>query len=1468
MSKTRPLGIAVFGHAVPESLARQLATGRFVGVPVKTLQTELSGSPLTATIVRAQVSKLRDEWPRHDILMLAGDVVFPEFALSRLDTARASVSAGVVLSPLCGQCSALNPLPPGHALSADNATLDLALAQLAPGSLVPVETFQTNCSVWTPGAETVSAPPSFALANCFVDRPASRWEGVAIPQDTRELAPENGLADLRARLQQLSPTGQLPPIEPRFPGHDGQPVYLHVLHGWGGGAEQFVLDFTRTRPNEHHLLLRSHGDIGRKTYGEAMSLALITQLGVSELGSWPLAPMIADTDLQHVAYTARLQHVVDVYGVSRVLVSSLIGHSLDALRLARPTVFISHDYYPFWPVLHQNFDDPSLDHSAASLQTALNQCEHPFAAHNAEYWIALRQALCDTLQSHAIKGVVPSFGVARNLQRIVPALPTPTRIEHGQWRFADAQPVTGQRNRQLRILVLGRINGGKGEWLLKRVLPHLGAKYSIWLIGCGREGMQFFGQRNVHVLLNYERSELPRLLASVQPDLALMPVTVAESFSFTLSELWSLGIVPVASRMGSLAERIRDQETGVLFDPDPESLLQTIDVIDANRDVLERIRRDISKQPIRDLEAMRQDYDALFGATSEAMFGVAPGNPPTGDLLQAMSERYLRETAQRLHWQTQAERFAAESKRRAEWGFELDRQLGKLTGERDIALATIAEKDRAIEDRGHWVEFLEAERDRLAELLSAEQQQLQDAHAGWSKEVDRLEAERSRFERDLNAVYQSTSWKLTRPMRFLISRARALRSRLGYAFSRTLGNWRRLRGYWQRHGASAALERARQEFAGTEPALQPILPAAPQAVSAADLRFPEHSSAPDVSIIIPVYNKFAYTAACLASLQQEGARLAFEVIVVDDGSSDETEASLKSVPGLRYHRNAQNLGFVGACNAGAELARGTYLVFLNNDTVVRPGWLDALIDPFTKHERVGLVGAKLVYPDGRLQEAGGIIFADGSGWNYGRFGDPSNPAFNYVREVDYCSGAAIAITRELFRTLGCFDQRYAPAYYEDTDLAFKVREHGLRVLYQPASTVIHFEGITSGTDTSSGTKRYQVINQAKFLERWQSVLPNQPKPGSEIDFAKEHRIKGRILVIDATTPEPDKDSGSVRLVNLLKSMVELGYKPTFFAENRLFLAGYSDALQALGVEVLHGNWLDPIDLLRTQGNRFQAVLVSRHYVLQPLLKLIRDYAPRARLIFDTVDLHYLRERRAAEVEQKLELLRAAAKTQLSELRLIRASDVTLVVSPVEKALLAKEVPDARVEVLSNVHEVAGRGPRFDQRHDLYFVGGFQHTPNVDAVQWFVQSIWPLIVPELPGVRFHIVGSRMPDSIRALASDTIVVAGFVPTMTPYLNDFRLSVAPLRYGAGVKGKVNQSMAHGQPVVATTMAAEGMNLQHEVDVLIADDANAFAEAVVRLYRDEVLWERLAANGLANIEQHFSTDTAKLTLKNLLPT
>jgi GT2 family glycosyltransferase/glycosyltransferase involved in cell wall biosynthesis len=620
---------------------------------------------------------------------------------------------------------------------------------------------------------------------------------------------------------------------------------------------------------------------------------------------------------------------------------------------------------------------------------------------------------------------------------------------------------------------------------------------------------------------------------------------------------------------------------------------------------------------------------------------------------------------------------------------------------------------------------------------------------------------------------------------------------------------------------------------------------------------PRPSQNPDVSIIVPVFNELAHTLACIHSLLEMESNWSFEIIVADDASTDETAWVMKRLSAVKHVRGETNRGFIANCNAGAATARGRYVAFLNNDTIVLPGWLDELVETAERDQSIGLVGSKLVFGDGRLQEAGGIIWRDGSAWNYGRGQDPQRPEYSYLRDVDYISGASIMLPTSLWRELGGFDEWYDIAYGEDSDLAFRVRKHGRRVVLQPLSALLHFEGITSGTDVRTGVKSYQITNGRKLFERWKSVMATHRPPGEEPVLERERDVKKRLLVVDAVTPAPDEDAGSLTCFEIMRAFQANGFKVNFLPWSNLFFdPKHTRALQRIGIEAIYQPYYaSQEEYLRQSGDLFDIILLFRNEVSFPAIELIFQYAPRAKILYHVSDLHFLREARQAELEGSDQ--RLVRRTQAREIYSVIASNLTIVHSDYEKEILAKSAPESAVYVFPWILDTKPVEKGFDERAGIAFLGGYGHPPNIDAVLYFVEKIWPKIHAARPDISFYVYGSRAPQEIFELDGKmNIHVIGYLDDLNDCFGNIRVSVAPLRYGAGLKGKVAMAMAYGVPVVATSCAAEGMRLRDDENILVRDNEDDFAEAVLQLYDDKQLWNRLSAASLSYIDQGYSTE------------
>lgn len=634
------------------------------------------------------------------------------------------------------------------------------------------------------------------------------------------------------------------------------------------------------------------------------------------------------------------------------------------------------------------------------------------------------------------------------------------------------------------------------------------------------------------------------------------------------------------------------------------------------------------------------------------------------------------------------------------------------------------------------------------------------------------------------------------------------------------------------------------------------------------LAFPD-PEAPDVTVVVPAHNKFEVTYHCLVGLLFAHNRASFEVVLVDDGSSDETREAERFLSGVRVVRHEKALGFVDACNAGAALARGRYVAFLNNDTEPTAGWLDELIRTFIEFDGVGLAGSKLVYGDGRLQEAGGLIWRTGNPSLVGRKGNAEDPRYNYLRQTDYVSGAAVLLPLELWREVGGFSPEFAPGYFEDTDLAMKVRAAGKRVVYVPTSTVIHFEGQSAGVDLTSGMKRFQEVNRPKFKRKWGTALLGHGAEKQNPDREKDRGVAFRVLFIDQRIPQLDSDAGSYAAFQEIRLLQACGAKVTFLPRNLAWMDRHTLALQRIGVECLHAPFvLDFQAYVASHAGDYDVIYVNRYRIAEQLLGAIREAAPRAKVVLNLADLHFLRELREAEAKSPGYSFEGARRTRTAELAVIRGVDLTLSYTDVETAVIQSHVDgEARVGRLPWVVDVDDRPrPAFAETEGLLFLGGFGHPPNVQAVRYYAAEIWPLLRKALPEAVLDVVGSQPPPDLQALSGAHLRILGQVPDLRPAFDRARLFIAPLLAGAGIKGKVLEAMARGSAMVLSPIAAEGTGLVDGTDCLIADTPEAWSAAIHRLYTNEELWSRLGEAARHAAQVRFGFDAGRRRMEEVL--
>jgi GT2 family glycosyltransferase len=620
------------------------------------------------------------------------------------------------------------------------------------------------------------------------------------------------------------------------------------------------------------------------------------------------------------------------------------------------------------------------------------------------------------------------------------------------------------------------------------------------------------------------------------------------------------------------------------------------------------------------------------------------------------------------------------------------------------------------------------------------------------------------------------------------------------------------------------------------------------------------SDKPKVSIIIVLFNQAELTLQCLRALA-DAIDMPVEVIIVDNASTDLTGELCARVIGKRMIRNGENVHFLHAVNQAALVTSGDAVLLLNNDTRIRPGSISAAYQLLEKESNVGAVGGKVILLDGSMQEAGSVIWSDGSCLGYGRGKQPSDAEFQFRRDVDYCSGAFLLVRKSLFERLGWFDAAFAPAYYEETDLCMRIREAGFRVVYEPRVELSHFE--FGSSSSSKAAIALQERNRRLFVERHRTTLREfHHNPGLTPLLARMNsRYAGRILVIDDRLPDPTLGSGFPRARSILQAIHGAGWFITFYPLN-VPNVEWDEAYRHLprDVEIMAGQ--GPLRLgsfITSRLGYYDAIMVSRPHNMAQFKRAIACnpvFLKSAPIIYDAEAIFSARD--ALRLQLAGRPLSASAQRKRMAYEIALAADAAIVFAVTEaEAQVFRESVNADVRVLGHTLAAEPASTPFNSRSNILFVGAMDEdeSPNVDSLIWFVQNVMPRLDRLLgPTYCLTVIGRNGSRVVKKLASTRVHFLGMMENLSEFYAASRIFIAPTRYAAGIPMKVHESSSAGLPAVATSILADQLRWKDGRELLVADDPEKFALACFRLYSDERVWLTLRANALERIKHDCS--------------
>ena len=627
--------------------------------------------------------------------------------------------------------------------------------------------------------------------------------------------------------------------------------------------------------------------------------------------------------------------------------------------------------------------------------------------------------------------------------------------------------------------------------------------------------------------------------------------------------------------------------------------------------------------------------------------------------------------------------------------------------------------------------------------------------------------------------------------------------------------------------------------------------------SDSSVEFPRHEN-PATSIVLVLYNRAELTLQCLYSILRTN-NPSYEVIIVNNASTDDTGKLLKRIKGARIVENEENIHYLRACNQAAGLARGEYLLLLNNDSQLQGDSISTAVETLSSADDIGGVGGKVILPNGTLQEAGNIIWSDGSCLGYGRGDSPFAPAYMFRRDVDYCSAVFFLTRRELFLQENGFDEAYAPAYYEETDYCVRLWKRGLRVVYDPRVAVLHYEFASSSSDADA--IELQSRNRRVFQKKHEDWLKSQQENSpNNVNVAREHRRAAgkRILYLEDRVPHLHHGSGFTRSNRILSELVRMGHSVTCYPMNfprETWAEVYKDIPPEVEV-ILDRGRRDIQKFLLERAQQYDLIYVTRSHnlaALDPVLTELQGLVDGVKIVYDAESLFSLREIERLRLEGKKVSPRDEEELVSAEMRLMKNCHSIVSVSESERrALNARGYRS--VHLLGHALSASPTPKSFKERKDILFVGAVHdyRSPNADSIIWFVKRVLPRVVALVgDDVNFLVAGYGTSEFLSEYDKGRVKVLGAVDDLTALYNDARMFIVPTRFSAGIPHKAHEAAAYGLPLVATRLIGSQLGWEDKEELLIADDACTFAAACARLYGDEAVWNRLRRNALKRVEE-----------------